>query len=530
MKKYFLLGLFCGIAFASEKSLLNEEIFSEYRQGELVKLTPKEDHHINLKSPNKCGEGKTVEIVPDEMICRLSESGEQKITLGVCDDEKTFCKIEKHPIIVKGSAPSFWAKIKNLFKTKEREIPKDYGHTPAGFLTNDPNTAQKLAKTEGKLLLIDFFGIWCPPCNMLDEYVWDRSDIAEISKHFIKIRLDADSDISMEWKNHFQAKGYPTVVIADADLNEISRIVGYRPVEYVKKWMADSWKLKAQPIAGVANHSYRKISWLYEADRCEELRGISLKKNTRQSQLLLDLCSLRVIKAKKEKITFLKKLVSKYPTDFRMLYWLSDLLEYEEKAYVTQRYSMVMKIVSSYSEKSHEFEQWGYEWGDLYFGVAAIAEGLDKKSDAKQAYLKAAAFYGDMAKLSNLKIPRAANMGLAYAWRKAGENDKAAKLYEQLIGEYKNEFTFHNSYAWTLYNLKKYSEARIQADLAYQHSYGDNRLRAAVLVSKVYKELKMNDKAKALLQSTLSKTAIPQQDNVRTHVYIQRLRKELSTL
>ena len=41
-----------------------------------------------------------------------------------------------------------------------------------GFLVNQPEEALRLAQKEKRPLLIDFFGIWCPPCNELDQEVF----------------------------------------------------------------------------------------------------------------------------------------------------------------------------------------------------------------------------------------------------------------------------------------------------------------------------------------------------------------------
>ena len=80
-------------------------------------------------------------------------------------------------------------------------------------------------------MVIDFFGIWCPPCNELDEQVFSQKSFAHSSSRFVRLKLDVDSPISWELKSKYHVTGYPTVVFASADGDEISRIIGFRALQ-----------------------------------------------------------------------------------------------------------------------------------------------------------------------------------------------------------------------------------------------------------------------------------------------------------
>src|ERR1700735_70587 len=84
------------------------------------------------------------------------------------------------------------------------------------FQTDSDKTFSK-ARKEGKPVLIDFFGIWCPPCNELDETVFETPSFLEKAKAFELLKIDADKESSWKLKNKFKIGGYPTVVFTNSE-------------------------------------------------------------------------------------------------------------------------------------------------------------------------------------------------------------------------------------------------------------------------------------------------------------------------
>jgi hypothetical protein len=66
-----------------------------------LNLRPVEGHVFNLKSPNRCGQGKLVQASEEALLCRFSSIGRQELEVFVCDKAKTFCKREISYIQVK---------------------------------------------------------------------------------------------------------------------------------------------------------------------------------------------------------------------------------------------------------------------------------------------------------------------------------------------------------------------------------------------------------------------------------------------
>ena len=117
-----------------------------------------------------------------------------------------------------------------------------------GWLTNIEK-AKELAKKEGKTVLVEFTGSdWCPPCKALKKNVFDSKEFkAYAKKNLVLVELDFPSDKSKVTKDQaeynreqakaFAVRGYPTIILMDANGKELTKKVGYRPTS-VEKYIA----------------------------------------------------------------------------------------------------------------------------------------------------------------------------------------------------------------------------------------------------------------------------------------------------
>jgi len=96
------------------------------------------------------------------------------------------------------------------------------------------------AKSENKILMVDFFTDWCKWCVELDLKVYSDPEVAAFAnKNFISYKIDAEKGEGPGLKEKFQVPGYPTIVFLRADGSEIDRIVGYFPVQKFFRIMKD---------------------------------------------------------------------------------------------------------------------------------------------------------------------------------------------------------------------------------------------------------------------------------------------------
>ncbi len=103
----------------------------------------------------------------------------------------------------------------------------------------DLSAALKTAKTEKKLVLVDFTGSdWCPWCIKLRKEVFDQSEfISYVKTNYVLVEIDfprkKEQPIEVQKANQalankYKIEGYPTVVVLDDEGKELKRL-GYQP-------------------------------------------------------------------------------------------------------------------------------------------------------------------------------------------------------------------------------------------------------------------------------------------------------------
>jgi protein disulfide-isomerase len=107
----------------------------------------------------------------------------------------------------------------------------------ADWLTDLPK-AQAQAKTENKIVLIDFTGSdWCGWCikfkkEVLDtaafqEYAAKNVVLVELDYPHKKVQADDLKKANAALKDHYKIEGFPTLIVLDKSGKEIGRQVGY---------------------------------------------------------------------------------------------------------------------------------------------------------------------------------------------------------------------------------------------------------------------------------------------------------------
>jgi thioredoxin-related protein len=114
--------------------------------------------------------------------------------------------------------------------------------------------ALEQAKAEKKMVLLDFTGSdWCPPCKALHSTVLTSSEFSNFAKdNLILVELDFPRSkqqtaelkaANQELSKKYGIRGYPTIIVLDADGKELFRKVGYGGTA-AKDYVADLAKLK----------------------------------------------------------------------------------------------------------------------------------------------------------------------------------------------------------------------------------------------------------------------------------------------
>ena len=107
-----------------------------------------------------------------------------------------------------------------------------------GWLTN-LDKAKVLAKKEKKLILVEFTGSdWCPPCKALKKTIFNSNTFKKYATDsLVLVEFDFPRGKNLVTKEQaaynrtqakkFAVKGYPTVILMDANGKQLMKKVGY---------------------------------------------------------------------------------------------------------------------------------------------------------------------------------------------------------------------------------------------------------------------------------------------------------------
>ena len=123
-----------------------------------------------------------------------------------------------------------------------------------GAWHTDLPKALEQAKVEKKMVLMDFTGSdWCPPCKNLHKTVLTSEDFSKFAKdNLVLVELDFPKSVpqtpelkaaNTELSKKFGIRGYPTIIMLDADGKELFRKVGYSGTP-AKEYVAELAKAK----------------------------------------------------------------------------------------------------------------------------------------------------------------------------------------------------------------------------------------------------------------------------------------------
>ncbi|HWD97693.1 MAG TPA: cytochrome c biogenesis protein CcdA, partial [Bryobacteraceae bacterium] len=126
--------------------------------------------------------------------------------------------------------------IPGMFGTRlgdlEAYIPPPEGGGELNWIENDLNTAFAKAKTESKLVLVNFTGYACTNCHWMKANMFTRPEIAPAMKNLVLVDLytdgtDAASEANQKLEeDKFQTVAIPFYVLYDADRNVLATFPG----------------------------------------------------------------------------------------------------------------------------------------------------------------------------------------------------------------------------------------------------------------------------------------------------------------
>lgn len=505
----------------------------------------KEGFHFNDKAPNQVQvDGQVIKpltLQARAIRFQLPKSyKEAQALLYVCDDQITFC--ETHKLTIKGSETTTPAAKKSQAST----VKKD----EFGFWEGHLDQALAEAKKKNQLLLLDFTARWCPGCVRNKKEIFSTSGFKKVSKKFIKVKIDVDLFDHFPLTEKYQIKGIPTLVLVNANDEEIDRIVDFQPLTriefFLKSAEEDSTPIQALLKVGESADTKTQLKAglrLFAAGKDKE----SIPFLTRVQPVPPELLAAKVAAAqedyekdnagKKESYANeLRSALKAEPTSTRSLVWRTELVKLnpksdEAKALTKEGTALadelledeakLMKAVAT--DSIGEFK--GYEkW------VAAInkADLLEAAGAAENDQLKAinqAADLGIAYKIPASKSgPALRQLTMLTAAKRWNEADTQANL---LLKAEPNNTDIKRRKIKILNSLKRFDEAIALGERILPQSEGRNEFWVAEALAKSYVGSNKKDSAKRLLTAYLARPEIQSEKMKSTRTGFEELLKSL---
>lgn len=95
------------------------------------------------------------------------------------------------------------------------------------FMTRSTDGVRRQAVEQNKLVFIDLFATWCPPCQMMEREVFSRSDVgAFMEQHFVCAKYDIDKTTGRELLKRYGNRRVPLYLIFNTESELLGRIRG----------------------------------------------------------------------------------------------------------------------------------------------------------------------------------------------------------------------------------------------------------------------------------------------------------------
>lgn len=531
-----------GTAWAGTAALFLQPSPPQVLLNEIIEFRAVAGHHFSAEAPQRCGSGVLIEKTVRAVTCQFQKSGATTATLNVCDDKKTYCKLNEVSIRVLEQLSS----EKRLEPTRSVvawDLQKDLA---PGFVEGSPEEIRLQAAAKKQPVFLMISTEWCPPCNETKEYLFNTAGFKEASANWFKVYVNGDSLTAQNWEKVVPYRAFPTMVMLNEKLQEIGRFDGeLREGDFVawarqqQSFYPTSLSQIKSKTARTPEESRRLLSWAISTDQhalVSEIRSVSVWDEEMTLKLALyDLSQLdkdissddkkKAEVAREQKRKLLLDLLAKTVEKDDFEDFLSELcdLDLEKCRSFVSKLPGRLELVKGW--KSLNANERASTLGEMALTQSEIYQALGDKKKAKMVAQFCANQFATQTRGSKLKTARAANQARVRCLEKAGRVKEAEALVRKLISAYPEEPTFLIRMARLKRAEKKPLEAYEWVQKAERHAYGYNWFSAVFLKADLEVELKRRDEALKTLSAALAQVDLPQEKELRNHGLVHRIRE-----
>ena len=132
-----------------------------------------------------------------------------------------------------------WAKPNSYVSvhTIVQQLPTGTTTDAIQFSEQDWNLAKQRAMQENKLIFVDVYASWCPPCMLLKTKTFQNKKVGDFfNQHFVNISIDAEKSIGPQVARYFGVTAYPTLVFTDGAGKPVLYAMGYMGTKDILKF------------------------------------------------------------------------------------------------------------------------------------------------------------------------------------------------------------------------------------------------------------------------------------------------------
>lgn len=98
------------------------------------------------------------------------------------------------------------------------------------FETGSTDSVRRMAQTQNKLVFIDLYANWCPPCRAMERQVFSQEEVGDfMAEHFVAAKYNVDEKTGRELMAEYGRGSIPLYLIFDTGGNLWGRIEGAAP-------------------------------------------------------------------------------------------------------------------------------------------------------------------------------------------------------------------------------------------------------------------------------------------------------------